>query len=134
MRGILMGGRHVAMFAGRFAVLVLLANLVGCGEASPDAGLGTVTGNVTVDGKMLSEGEVALQAEGSKEPTPHKMLISGGLYNIGRVPPGKYTLFVIPPEAKADSSPIPKKFRSPETSGLTIEVKKGAGNKQDIAM
>jgi hypothetical protein len=119
-------------------VMGLLFTL-GCGSAEP---LGQVSGKVTFQGEPVGEGtvlfsnpdlgvsaEAELSADGSYTLTTYK----GGL------PPGDYKVTVSPPEIpdpspSGDTEPgmitkpvdnIPEKYRSLDTTPLTVSVQEG---------
>ncbi|WP_339728932.1 carboxypeptidase-like regulatory domain-containing protein [uncultured Gimesia sp.] len=123
--------------------------LVGCGGGStlPEGDTGTVTGKVTFNGKPVSEGasivflhkdkgitaSSAIAADGSYALRMRREdAILVGDYQIGVTPP---TVELTPAEAEAVNTgkelpekewpEIPKKYRNPETSGVTFTVKAG---------
>jgi hypothetical protein len=119
-------------------VLVLcLALVAGC----DGGGLVKVSGKVTVDGSPLTMGSVRYvpdAAKGNKTTTePVGQIESDGSYSLttnGKpgAPPGWYKVTVNATSVPESSNPFGGKalvgpgFNSPETSGLSVEVKASA--------
>ena len=93
----------------------------GAGDKKPIAAAGAqVSGKVTLDGKPLPGGEIALYDAAGK--TTKGTVNADGSYQVKDVKPGAYKVTV-----KTDDKDvkIPKKYADPMTSGLTYEVKAG---------
>jgi hypothetical protein len=139
-------GRSVP--AGRFFLPILLAALVsaGCGRGPV---LGRVSGKVTFQGQPVPEGIVLFR---NKEKAVYMTanLKPDGTYEVRRaegkgLPPGGYEVMIQPPMEDAPMGPaleppklkpypnIPAKYRSYESSGLTLTVKEG-DNVLDVEM
>lgn len=115
----------------------MLIVLSGCGGSSNN--LAEVTGKVTLDGKPLTTGSVMTMPEhgrgarGTIDSTGSFTLSTNelgsgasiGLHHIGVV--AVEEAVNLSPEAPRKSL-IPTKYASPETSGLTIDVKQGEAN------
>jgi hypothetical protein len=113
-----------------------LVFLSGCG------GTGTVTGKVTLDGEPLPGGIVLFHhvagPESESAPPPNGRISTDGTFVAANVPTGK-TLVTIMTAPKMGSVahpdaglepwgpyvPIPAKYKDPDKSGFTIEVKLG---------
>jgi hypothetical protein len=129
-------------------VVVLCLGLSGCDRGEVR---GRVFGKVTFQGQAVSEGTVVF---GNNEKGVHMTarLKPDGSYEIIMaqgvgLPVGKYRVRVCPPMQLAPLEPdtaspaaavklyanIPEKYRSLETSGLTLTVKEGE-NPFDIAL
>jgi len=132
----------------RLALVLGLAAIVGC--EPPADPTGQVSGTVSFQGKPLEDGIISIvnyetgvridteiQPDGTYLATTHK----GGL------PPGNYKVVIFPPEI-ADPNPppnsepgmiqkkmdnIPKKYRSPQTTPLTLSITEGE-NTFDVDM
>lgn len=125
-----------------FCTLVaLLAATAGCGSRLP---LGEVTGRVTFNGEPVTKGTVIFQA--SYGPQAVGGLDEQGNYRLNMptvgegaivgenvvsiMPPTDIAIIGMPeypgapPKVRFDN--IPEKFRRPQTSGLTREVKPGS--------
>jgi hypothetical protein len=106
------------------AVLVLAVVMTGCSRRFPMA---EVSGKVTLDGKPLSDATVmfvpekGFAAAGTLQPDGNFRLISGRPGNGAVI--GSHKVAVMP--ANPLDTPISMKFRSAETSGLSVEVKAG---------
>lgn len=123
-----------------WALATALLSFAGCGSSV--APTGTVTGQVTLSGNPLTTGVVTLinpdQGLGASSE-----IDASGKYQIEAVPTGQYQVVIQGPEApspeemdggaKIEASPIPPKYRAAETSGLSVEVGKGA-NQADFEL
>jgi hypothetical protein len=130
-------GRRFFLIAG----LLLLP--LGCAPATS-----TVTGIVTLDGAPVPEGTVSFLME---DGTVHSAIIlPNGAYQAELVPVGRAKVTIIPKTAEALSEEdiknhkappkveppkfaIPSRYTSPDSSGLTCEVK-GKETKYDIPL
>lgn len=81
-----------------------------------DEGASGIKGTVTVNGKPLPDGKLVLHADGAK---PVELSIKDGKYAGDKVPPGTRIVTI-------EGVGVPAKYGSPETSGLTVEIKAGA--------
>jgi len=129
----------------RVAALTLLAALAACGCGKE--GVNSVSGKVYLDGKPLSSGSVLfLDAQGNTVPTA---IGPDGSYRVTGLAEGKARVSVVghpgsppglrfpgrqmgPPEGhtKGQNPPrrevvIPARYKVPESSGLTCEVRRG---------
>lgn len=133
--------------------LTMVASLVlavGCRGNQFDVGpLGTVQGQVTYESTAVPEGTVQFShvqkgyaGIGRIDKEGHYVIKS----ELGGLPIGEYKVSVMPPFVVIDGGPatpasegpkemrtIPIKYRSTETSGLTVEIHKGE-NTYDIKM
>jgi hypothetical protein len=118
--------------------LCFLAALCGCGGSAKD--LVEVSGNVLLDGKPLTIGSVLTMPErgpgasGTINEQGEFTLTTRGMGSGASI--GKHHVGVVALEGETEFNPeaprkslIPQKYASPETSGLTIEVKPGEPNK-----
>jgi hypothetical protein len=127
----------------------------GGGEGLPPGATGTVGGKVTYNGQAVPAGSTVTFV-GPKGITGSGLTDAGGAYTISmrdgkNVLAGSYKVSVSPPQAaplsddeamklSMEGKPttqevkeVPEKYRSPETSPLSFEVKAGA-NTFDIDM
>ncbi|MCX7426007.1 MAG: carboxypeptidase regulatory-like domain-containing protein [Planctomycetia bacterium] len=127
------------------AALVLLAAVVSAGCKKGET-LGTVTGNVTFQGKPVTEGMVMFVGPGVHMTAK---LDAQGHYEVKQakgagLPPGSYQVSVNPPviDAPMAGGPpvkiptfpnIPLRYRDPKTSGQTLTVTE-KGSTLDIDM
>lgn len=125
---------------GRVAWLIAIIPFLyaGCGQSN------RVTGTVTFDGKPLPAGQVTFLCDGKGRPAIAATISAAGAYEIVNPPTGRAHVFVrtfkpqpkpppgVDPETGRDYSadwvdtgpfvPIPKKYASPETSGLEYRI------------
>jgi len=134
---------------GRFARVVALLlfplSVAGCGP-----GEGDVTGTVTYKGKKLGSGSVVFHGPNVTKTTS---ISADGTYTLKKVPAGSYKITVetfaadapgkggktgerstmiidgAPAPEPGEYVPIPPKFKTPDSSGLTYEVTKGSQQK-----
>jgi hypothetical protein len=127
---------NACVFVGMMTVL--LAALAGCGATDSPALL-PVAGQVRFGGKPLTRGTVVLYPDARKGNTskhePRGTIQADGRYQIAThpragAPPGWYKVAVRATEPGDAKNPyalprslIPEKFQSPDTSGLTLEVR-----------
>ncbi len=127
-------------YVGLCAMLLVAATLVGCGSSKPVSGL---KGKVTYKGEAVADAKVQVQSPANGGAGVGKTDATGA-YTIAELPPGKYNVTVVPFEepppaplppnyAPKDNPKIPKKYRDPNTSGLTFEAKAGS-NEFNIPM
>jgi hypothetical protein len=118
--------------------------LAGCGSRSYELETAPVTGNVTVDGKMLDRGTIVFVSPRGR--TSSGEISSDGTFKLSTysvddgaiVGENKVAVFVgtsseldNPPTVK---SPIPERYSSASTSGLSFEVKARTTNEFSIAL
>ena len=101
----------------------------GCGEAADP--VGSISGKITLKGKRYSDCKVSIYCKESALALASHVDSEGG-FEIENVTPGQYAVMVFPipketPEGNGpdppDTSPIPKKFRSRDTTEVSVEVK-----------
>jgi len=105
----------------RGVCLVLFAAcavLVSGGPVSAaDEELATVGGRVTYQGKPLTDGKITFHLQDDQFVGAR---IKNGKFRVDRVPAG-----VVKVTIESKKVRLPAKFASPETSGLSVEIKKG---------
>ncbi len=118
--------------------IVFLVSLAGCGSAGRDHETGTLSGVVRLGGQPLTEGEVLIintsLGAGASIPINESgryqvtVPMKVGVYQVAIKPPP-----APPPDEMAQSrtmkSNVPKKYHEAETSGLTLNIEKGANTK-----
>ncbi|WP_237228003.1 carboxypeptidase-like regulatory domain-containing protein [Rubinisphaera sp. JC750] len=126
---------------------VTLLCVAGCGGSSEPQG--TLSGKVTYNGEPVSEGVVIFSSSGASFGAQAD-IEEDGSYTLstyeGGVPPGTYEVAVLPPtitlpdtedspggEALKEVDNIPQKYRSTQSSELTVTINEGS-NTFDIAM
>jgi len=135
---------HIRRFISVWLLCLSMVALltVGCGKHSTN---GHVTGRVTVAGTRLSKGTILFENVRGGVSLFVNVNADGTYvvktYKEDGLPPGDYRVairpeaassgpvaLVTPPDLQkaADTSPIPAKYRSAATSGLTIQVKQGS--------
>jgi hypothetical protein len=124
--------------------LLALALASGCGNADSSLpNLVKVTGTVKCNGKPLESGTVSFNPIDPKVGQPVTGVVKDGSFDLVTsvsspgVVIGKYQVSVasvdssaVPsdpskPKPVAAASPVPKKYGSPKTSGLEVDVKAG---------
>lgn len=119
------------MTRGCFWVAMMLL-LAGCG--SDELPVGSVAGSVTLSGRPLPAGTITL-VNSDRGFGASAEIDASGAYRIDTIPAGPYQVMIQGPEApspeqmaegvRAETSPVPQKYQSPETSGLSVEVTEG---------
>ena len=118
-----------------FLAIGLMAScFVGCGDGGPQTF--TVNGTVTSKEKPLETGTISF--EDSKAGRANSATIgSGGKYTV-KLPTGNYKVMLLPitkervsadgtmEEAMVDENKFPKKYRTSDTSGLSLKVSDNA--------
>jgi hypothetical protein len=130
-----------ARAAGLLVTVFGLTLIAGCGPSH-----GTVTGTVTLNGQPVTDGQVSFLGQDGTIVT--SMIDSSGKYRIAQFPVGlaKVTVYppmdmaavgdtlknqgkekgppkmIAPPQPKSD---IPSRYSDPNTSNLTVEVRRG---------
>jgi hypothetical protein len=101
-----------------FVLLAACALFVNGGTVSAGGGdLATVAGEVTYKGQPLTDATITFHLEDDQFVGAK---IKNGKFRVDRVPVG-----VVKVSIESKKAPLPAKFASPETSGLSVEVKKG---------
>jgi len=122
----------------RGSCFVLLLALVGTGCSEKGGATGTVSGTVSYGGQTLPVGSVTFLSEDGR--TAAAEINKDGTYKVGNVPVGTVKVGVSTPQAApvpalggdmpgmntAKPVIVPQKYASPQTSGLTMTVKKGS--------
>lgn len=138
-----MHAHSTKLAAALAASSLILASSFGCGDGS---GRVPVGGRVTYNGGPVTKGEVYFSPEAGGKQGAQGPIDSSGYYKLGTLAPGdgahpgKYKVSVISKGPDKPMSPkmvgkvmpddmhgsgdalVPKKYFSPETSGLTTEV------------
>ncbi|WP_437229631.1 carboxypeptidase-like regulatory domain-containing protein [Planctomicrobium sp. SH661] len=129
---------HRKSSAALLGLTLLLAS--GCGAAASreeKATVGGISGKVTFEGKPVTEGQVVFTNSEINTEVPGNLDAQGN-YSVNGVVVGEALVSVRPlppptsmdvnaPKVKpADPADIPKKYRSAKTSGLKLQVEKGA--------
>jgi hypothetical protein len=121
--------------------VVLATTLVGCGRPSYELETAPVRGTVTLDGQPLPSGYVVV-------PTLRGRMATGRIeedgtfvmttYSSGdgvQVGSHRITVVPVPPdEPAAKRVPIPTRYQSAGTSGLTLEVKPGEEHEIELKL
>jgi hypothetical protein len=123
------------------AVVYVALWCVGCGgETGPT--MAPVTGKVTLDGEVVPAGSVVFYPENTEMPVSSALIQPDGTFELAAGESGtgavlgNHRVTVIPPDpisfgtAKQVKVDIPEKYRMPDTSGLTQEVKEGPNTVQ----
>lgn len=130
-----LGSNSIRVMGNCAVIAGLLLAVTGCGGAPAAKPSGKVEGIVTFEGKPVEAGNVSLEL---KEGGGGALVAlgAGGKFTIPEVPVGNYLVSVTPVELTPDdvqdgktappSDNIPEKYRSGQTSELTLEVKQGA--------
>lgn len=113
-----------------WAVAALL--VAGCGPS--ELPVGSVAGSVTVSGRPLPAGTVTL-VNSDRGFGASANVDASGAFQIETIPAGSYQVMIQGPAApspeemaegaRVEASPVPQKYQSPETSGLSVEVAEG---------
>ena len=124
--------------------LLVLSQIVGCGGSSGPPPSAKASGQVTLKGKPLTEGEIYFVAA-EKGYSANTTLNAEGKYQItSSLPPASYKIYFAAPRIvkppmpgkpapKASSFNLPAKYLSESTSGQVAQVKAGE-NKFDFAL
>lgn len=122
----------------RICLLVLVGILTGCGSSAADAPSGSVSIQITFQGKPVTEGSVQMVASNGGAGA-FGDLDSMGKIAFRQIAAGSYKVVVLPP-APPDPDPekpapphkaypnIPQQVRSEQTSPLVAEVKPDDNN------
>ena len=106
-----MRGVGLVLFAA-YAVLVS-----GRPASAADEELATVGGKVTYNGQPLTDGTITFHLPDGQFVGAR---IKDGRFRVDRVPAGAVKVSI-----DSKKVPLPAKFVNPETSGLSVEIKKG---------
>ncbi len=114
-------------------LMVLSALVSGCSESGPPTG--TLTGNVTYQGKPLPTGTITFVPQGEEIPFAYAEIEEDGSYiaetpDVGSViEVGSYKVMISAVKDVGPESPvvplIPDKYSSDQSSGLTAEISEG---------
>ena len=126
-----------------FATLLSIASS-GCGGGPDDADTrarGSVSGTVTIDGQPYAKGAVRLNSTATVGEVFGAELQEGGAFTLAEpIPVGSYKVTLTPPSvgpvkgedgnmrpptAEEMENPVPEKYRTPESSDKTVEIKEG---------
>ncbi|SIO20099.1 hypothetical protein SAMN05444166_2960 [Singulisphaera sp. GP187] len=137
-------------------ILAFSIGLAGCGGGEP--GLNSVRGRVTYKGQPVTQGEIYFTPDKSGARAAQSPLDSDGRYQLGtfapkdgayagshkisvvsRGPdkpiPAKKAASMLPEDMQGTGDPlIPRKYFSPETSKLSVEVAPGESNTFDFEL
>jgi hypothetical protein len=102
---------------GLFVVTAWAMLVVGARVTAADEELATIEGKVTYKGLPLPDGKISFHGADGQFVGAR---IKDAQFRVDRVPVGPVTVVIESKKVK-----IPAKFTSEETSGLTVEVKKG---------
>ena len=120
------------------AAVLMTAGFAGCsGSSRPTSA--RATGKVICQGRPLAAGEVHFVRADTGDAGSAPLDPAGNYALRAGIPPGSYRVFVLPPASTAhpsvtapatpiapEVSPIPERYRSEVSSGLTVEVKAGS--------
>jgi hypothetical protein len=126
----------------RWPILLLLSLpvLAGCGANSQP--LAAVTGRLTLNGRPLKGATVVFtpdRAQGGRGPQSFDVTAEDGTFTLrtmdgpGAVA-GWHLVTVAPPADDARLTAQMEKFRDPEQSGLSREVKAGVANAMELSL
>jgi hypothetical protein len=126
---------------GRLFCAIAVISLTGCSR-SHERETAKVSGIVTLDGKPLTRGTVMFVPAAGRAGTG--VIAADGSYQLTTYQPddgalvGSHKVSVAIPlgseTAPAAASPIPQRYSSAESSGLTFEVKAGEENRIDLKL
>lgn len=124
------------------SVLLLFGLALGCGGADR----ATAKGRVTAAGQPVTTAMINFVNPTSGAAASCDLASDGSFSIEEGLAPGSYKVFVIPKSSEADApkpgqmaaaqpkSPIPPKYRSDATSGLTVDIKPGANSDLQFAL
>ncbi len=115
------------------SVLLALVIVLGCGKRAPrmEAGRGPAIGTITIDGQPLRGGTISIVS--AKDPMYQVVVTikSDGTFSVADAPTGEVLIAVDNESQKSNNPqayvPLPAKYTSVKTSGLTATIGKGAG-------
>ena len=118
-----------------FLAIGLMAScFVGCGDGGPQTF--TVQGTVTSKDKPLETGTISFEDSNAGKANS-AAIASGGKYSV-KLPAGNYKVMLLPitkervsadgtmEEAMVDENKFPRKYRTSDTSGLSLRVSDNA--------
>ncbi|MBY0456793.1 MAG: carboxypeptidase-like regulatory domain-containing protein [Gemmataceae bacterium] len=116
--------RTVPVFALLLGLLALLAPGAGCERPVK---LAEVKGRVTFQGKPPGAGVQVLFSNPNGGTDILAPLDADGYYRVGMaegygLPPAPYQVAVHPPPLNPNFPTVPKRYRDPKTSGLTLDL------------
>jgi len=135
--------KHVSDRCLLATAILLTSVFTGCGgeEAVDNTPKGSVKGKVTVDGEPFAEGSVRFTSTQSVSEAFGAEMQAGGTFEVAApIPTGSYKVTLSPPEfgpikgddgqmrpptAEEMENNVPEKYRTPEASDETVEVKEG---------
>lgn len=136
---------RVAAAYGAIAAALLVAAAAGCGQDSEPA-LIPVAGMITIDGKPATSGGVSYRDVATGMIQPGASIEADGTYKLIHdrqegAPAGQYRVLVFvneKPKPGVDALPrviVNKKYTSPHTTPLTVEVDEAApAGRYDLAV
>ena len=109
-------------------IAFLAAALAGCSgtRAAPD--MVEVTGRVTVNGKPAEKVVMTLTPATPGEGREDECVVQGGEYRVKLIA-AKYKVSFAP---RTDGPPVPKPYRSPDTSGLDLDGTRSGSKNFDL--
>ena len=114
----------------KFVLAIVLTCIFGCGDGGPQTF--NVQGTVLSKGKPLETGTISFEDSTAGRANSSAIGI-GGKYSV-RLPAGNYKVMLLPItkeqvaadgtklEAMVDENMFPRKYRTSETSGLSLKV------------
>ncbi|MDO4583270.1 MAG: hypothetical protein Q4E67_04760 [Planctomycetia bacterium] len=125
--------------------LVLVALTVGCGSREDGPPVAQVSGKVTYQGKPVSSGTIWFTPKDTGLLPARGILRSNGTYQLEIAEKGirgayvgEYGIWVDTRIVSEDGPPqpslLPKKYESPETSGLTATIESRKKNQFDFSL
>lgn len=112
------------------AFVLLLVSLtfvfIGCSEKEP---IGSLSGRIVSNGTAVGDCKVALFSDVTKLTVGAKVQ-ADGTFELLELPLGEYSAIVLQkPNVTDKNAPfdkrIPRKFRDPKTSGISIKINEG---------
>ncbi|MBA4065375.1 MAG: hypothetical protein C0501_17015 [Isosphaera sp.] len=102
----------------RLAVLLTAAAVAGCGGGPKDRPTVRLSGTVTLDGKVLSQGTVMFHPADREGGSPVAAPVVDGKYLAAEVPQGSYRAsFTSGVDGGATSGPVDSTFNAPSSVG-----------------
>jgi hypothetical protein len=110
-------------------LLLALAVALGCGKKGPrmEAGRGRATGTITIDGKPLRGGSIFFVSATDPMRRVVVSIKTDGTFSVADAPTGDVLIAVDTESQKSNNPdnyvPIPSKYKTEKTSGLTATIK-----------
>jgi hypothetical protein len=102
------------------------------GKDTPISQLTTkIGGQLTLDGNAVEGGKIFMLGEHAVKQIQGR--VTNGKYLVDHIKPGKYSVAIQPVAGSQDDTHLPGKYRTADTSGITVQIKDGA-NSVDIAL